>query len=204
MSKSYFKRLLVMIVSGLVIGLGVHLAVSANVGTDPMTTFQVGLSKTFKLELALCSFSANVLFTILSFLIDKKAAKLTDVIYPFIISLGIKLSSFLALPTHSIVLRYVYLLLALVVVGLGIALGVYSKVGNSPYDGFAVLLSEKTNKQFKQVRLVLDVILLVAGIALRGDIGLGTGISILLQGTITQFFIENLEKCQFLNKFTAD
>lgn len=59
MSKSFLKRLAVMIVSGLIIGFGVYLAVMANVGADALTTFQQGLSMTLGLELALCNFLAN-------------------------------------------------------------------------------------------------------------------------------------------------
>lgn len=204
MSKSYLRRVLIMIASGLVIGLGIHLAVSANVGTDPMTTFQVGLSKTLKLDLALCSFMANVLFTVLSFIVDKKSVSIIDLFYPFIISVGIKLTSWIALPVNLMVYRYIYLLLALVVVGLGIGLGVNSQISKSPYDGFSVIVSEKTNKQFKLVRLVIDIIMLIMGVALRGNFGTGTFISMLLQGTIAQFFIDNLKKSEFLRDFTAE
>ncbi len=204
MSKSYFRRVLIMIASGLVIGLGIHLAVTANMGTDPMTTFQVGLSKTFKLDLALCSFMANVLFTVLSFIADKKSVSIIDLFYPFIISVGIKLTSWMVLPVNLMIYRYMYLLLALVVVGLGIGLGVNSQISKSPYDGFSVIISEKTNKQFKQVRLVIDIIMLIIGVALRGNFGTGTFISMILQGTIAQFFIDNLKKSEFLIKFIAE
>ena len=143
MSENYFKRLLVMAVSGLTIGSGVYFAVLANVGTDPLTTFQQGLSRTLGLELAICSFIANTLFAVFIFIVDRKALRITDIIYPFIISAGIKLSSFIVFPVSSIISRALYFAIALIIIGLGIGLGANSKCGNNPYDGFVLLISEK-------------------------------------------------------------
>ncbi|HPW53564.1 MAG TPA: hypothetical protein PK631_04250 [Erysipelotrichaceae bacterium] len=203
MSKSSLKRLAVMIVSGLIIGFGVYLAVMANVGADALTTFQQGLSRTLGLELALCNFLANAFFTLLIFIADRKALKLPDIIYPFIISSGIKLSGYIVLPVSSMFLRVVYFILALIIIGLGIGLGVNSKCGNNPYDGLVLLISKRVNKQFKHVRMLMDLTVLVIGIVLGGSFGIGTFVSMLSQGTIGQFFIEMLRKNRFLNKFTA-
>jgi uncharacterized membrane protein YczE len=193
-----------MVFSGLVIGSGVYFAVTADIGTDPMTTFQKGLSKTLNLDLALCSFLANVSFAFFSFIVDKKSVKITDIIYPFLISVGIKLSSYMNLPANSIVLRAIYFAIALIVIGLGIGLGANSRCGNNPYDGFSLLVSEKTDRQFKHIRLIVDIIMLVIGISLKGNFGIGTFISMLLQGTIGQFFIETLAKSEFINKIAAE
>ncbi len=204
MSKNYFKRILIMIASGLAIGLGVYFAVLANIGTDPLTTFQQGLSNVLKLELAICSFLANVLFALFIFIVDRKALKITDIIYPFIISVGIKLAGYLVFPVNLMILRVLYFVIALIFIGFGIGLGVNSKCGNNPYDGFVLLISKKMNKQFKHVRLLMDVTVLIIGIILRGNFGVGTILSMLLQGTIGQFFIETLEKNEFINRFTVE
>ena len=167
MSKSYFHKFLIMLASGLVIGIGVFFSVSANVGTDPLTTFQQGLSNALRLELAICSFLSNVLFAFFIFIVDRKALKITDIVYPFIISAGIKLASYIPLPLHSMGLRVLYFAIALILIGFGIGLGVNSKCGNNPYDGFVLLISKKVNRQFKHIRILMDIMVLIIGIILR-------------------------------------
>lgn len=201
MSKSYFHKFLIMLASGLVIGIGVFFSVSANVGTDPLTTFQQGLSNALRLELAICSFLSNVLFAFFIFIVDRKALKITDIVYPFIISAGIKLASYIPLPLHSMGLRVLYFAIALILIGFGIGLGVNSKCGNNPYDGFVLLISKKVNRQFKHIRILMDIMVLIIGIILRGSFGVGTILSMILQGAIGQFFIEFLEKSDFLHKY---
>ena len=135
------------------------------------------------------------------FIVDRKALKITDIVYPFIISAGIKLASYIPLPLHSMGLRVLYFAIALILIGFGIGLGVNSKCGNNPYDGFVLLISKKVNRQFKHIRILMDIMVLIIGIILRGSFGVGTILSMILQGAIGQFFIEFLEKSDFLHKY---
>ena len=91
--------------------------------------------------------------------------------------------------------------IGLVTIGLGIGLGSNCGCGNNTYDGFVLCLSKKINIQYKYVRMVLDAIILVVGIVLKGSFGIGTIVAIVLQGVIAQWFIDNLKKSKSLNKF---
>lgn len=201
MKKSFIKRLFVMIISGIVIGLGIAFFVKAELGADSMTTFEQGLSITLNIDLALCSIIANGLFAILTLLISAKELTIPTLIYPLFISLGIKLTNMFLPNISNDQLRIVYMFIGLVTIGLGIGLGSNCGCGNNPYDGFVLCLSKKINIQYKYVRMVLDAVILVVGIVLKGSFGIGTIVAIVLQGVIAQWFIDNLKKSKRLNKF---
>ncbi len=200
MSKKFVKRMAVMIISGMIIGLGIAFFVSADLGADSMTTFEQGISKTFNIDLALCSIVANAVFVVLTLFVKPKALTVPTLIYPLFISLGIKLADIILAPAASLPLRIVFMLLGLVTIGLGIGLGSNCNCGNNPYDGFVICLSDKLKTQFKYVRMVIDAILLIGGILMQGSYGVGTIIAILLQGTIAQLFIDNLGNSDKLKK----
>ncbi|MDO4378680.1 MAG: YitT family protein [Erysipelotrichia bacterium] len=200
MSKKFIKRMAVMIISGMIIGLGIAFFVSADLGADSMTTFEQGISKTFNIDLALCSIVANALFVVLTLFVQPKALTIPTLVYPLFISLGIKLADIVLVPVDSLPLRIVFMLLGLVTIGLGIGLGSNCNCGNNPYDGFVICLSEKFTIQFNYVRMVIDAVLLIGGILMQGSYGIGTIIAILLQGTIAQLFIDNLGNSDKLKK----
>ncbi len=201
MSKHFIKKLIVMIISGIIIGLGIAFFVKAELGADSMTTFEQGLSVSFNIDLALCSIIANVIFVLLTLLVNAKALTIPTLIYPLFISLGIKLTNMFLPNVSSIEMRIVYMFIALIMIGVGIGLGSNCDCGNNPYDGFILCLSEKIKLQYKYVRMVLDAIILVVGILLKGSFGIGTIVAIVLQGTIAQWFIELFKKSKALKSF---
>ncbi len=201
MSKNFIKKLIVMIISGIIIGLGIAFFVKAELGADSMTTFEQGLSVSFNIDLALCSIIANVIFVLLTLLVNAKALTIPTLIYPLFISLGIKLTNMFLPNVSSIEMRIVYMFIALIMIGVGIGLGSNCDCGNNPYDGFILCLSEKIKLQYKYVRMVLDAIILVVGILLKGSFGIGTIVAIVLQGTIAQWFIELFKKSKALKSF---
>ncbi len=201
MSKNFIKRLIVMIISGIIIGLGVAFFVKAELGADSMTTFEQGLSVSFNIDLALCSIIANALFAILTLFVNAKALTIPTLIYPLFISLGIKLTNMFLPNVSSTEMRIVYMFIGLIMIGVGIGLGSNCDCGNNPYDGFVLCLSEKIKFQYKYVRMLLDAIILVVGILLKGSFGIGTIVAIVLQGAIAQWFIEKFKKSKTLKNF---
>lgn len=202
MNKKTVKRLVVMVISALIIGGGISFFVLASLGADSMTTFEEGLSKTLNLDLSIALIIANGIFVILTLFIDRKSLHLPTLVYPVFISLGIELFD-LFMPTviNGLVLRVIFMLIGLALIGLGIGLAVNCNIGNNPYDGFVVSLSKKTKIEFRYVRSAMDLIVLVCGVLLHGSFGVGTFVAILLQGTVAQFFIDNLGNNKTLKNF---
>ena len=200
MSNRKVIRLVLMFLSAIIIGLGISFFVNAKLGADAMTTFEEGLSNTLHLDLSICLIIANGIFVLLTLLIDRKSLHLTTLVYPLFISLGIKISSLFVPSLDNILIRVFFMLLALIIIGIGLA--VVCDSGNNPYDGFVVSLSRITKIQFRYVRAVCDLVVLAFGVLLKGSFGIGTFVAILLQGTVGQFFIEFFSKNKTINNLT--
>jgi len=191
--RKYVRDYLIMIINSLVIGAGVALVVYGNLGADSLTTFEQGASVSTGLELSLCQMIINFSFAILLFVINRKKVSLPTFIIPFLIPLGLKLTMLFLQTVDNIIIRYVYMLGGIVVIGLGIGIGAQSEISNNPYDGLILTLSEKFKISFGVLRPIIDAVILAIGILLGGTWGVGTVIATFCQGFVANFFIKFLK-----------
>lgn len=194
MSKNVIKNYLIMIIGAMVIGVGVCFVVYGNLGGDAMTTFQQGLSVTLNISLPTAQIIANGLFVVILFFFDKKSVNIDTILCPLFITLGCKLTIFILPTITNLTLRYVYMLVGIVIVAIGIAIGAQTKSGSNPYDGTVLVLSKKINKSFSIVRPICDGVLLVIGILLNGSWGVGTIVATFATGYLANFFMKIINK----------
>ena len=179
-----------MIISSTIIGIGVGFIDCAKLGSDSMTTLEIGFSKTFNISLSLAALIANFIFVVLLFIFDKNRVNIDTCLTPLFISMGIKIFSLFNIDVNTILTRYLCLILGIILVGLGIGIGTLSMTGSNPFDGFVMMLADKLNKDYGNLRLIFDVSLLAVGILLKGDFGVGTIVASLFQGHVAELFIK--------------
>ncbi len=182
-----------MALGSLLIGTGVALVVSGNLGGDSMTTLEQGISRSFDIEMSLTPLIANALFTVALLLTDRKRVSLDTLICPFLITLGLKLASLFIHPATSLVMRIVQMVVGYLFVALGIGVGAQSETGSNPYDGFVLALAERLNMDYRVVRWIVDIAVLLIGVLLGGSFGIGTFYAIAFTGVTAGFFINLLK-----------
>lgn len=86
------------------------------------------------------------------------------------------------------------LVLGLGIVANGIATGLYigAGLGPGPRDGLMTGLAAHTNRSIRSVRTAIEVVVLAAGWALGGQVGLGTLFYAASIGPLSQYFIQRL------------
>ena len=67
-------------------------------------------------------------------------------------------------------------------------------VGIDPWTALAIIVSEKTNKSFKLVKIYLDIITLILGWIMGGTLGIITIFCALVGGPVIQKSSELLDK----------
>jgi uncharacterized membrane protein YczE len=77
---------------------------------------------------------------------------------------------------HSSILRALYVVGAVVVIGIGSALYLTTGLGPGPRDGLMTSLHRHLHVSVVYVRLTLEVLVLVAGWLLGGTVGVGTAV----------------------------
>lgn len=92
------------------------------------------------------------------------------------------------LPDPSLPVRVVLLIIAVVLMCFASALYMTSDLGVSTYDAIPIVISNRTGKPFKFVRITCDLICVVIGTVCGMMPGLGTIITAFFMGPLVDFF----------------
>lgn len=187
------RAFLIMALGSFLIGTGIAFVVGGDLGADSMTTLEQGLSRSLHVDMSLTPLIANALFIVALLAVDRRRVSVDTLLTPFVITLGLKAASLIVHPVSSLPLRVICMVVGYLFVGLGIGVGAQSETGSNPYDGFVLALSEKLGRDYRIVRWIIDIIVLLTGILLKGSFGIGTFYAIAVTGVLANFFIKRLK-----------
>lgn len=193
-----FKRLILFFIGMSIIQIGVALYLKTNIGSDPFTVFTQGLAFLLKTTPG----KANMLILFVLFciilLVERSRINVGTIICLVgvgpIIDLGIKAVSFLPIASANIIIKALLVVLGCVIIAIGFSILSASNVGMAPNDIIPFIIKDKTNFQYRWIRMALDAVFLIIGFALGGIFGIGTILSVLLTGPIIQFCLPYGEK----------
>lgn len=77
---------------------------------------------------------------------------------------------------------------------LGVAMFITMDIGVDPFTGVVLLLAEKTEKEFRTVKMIFDFAMIILGWSLGGRAGMVTIITALTAGPCIQYFAGILRK----------
>lgn len=191
---------------GLVIAhFGVTLFLLANLGADPFNVFIQGIyrlfNRTFELQyithgrihMAICFMIILVLL-----LLDKSYIKIGTLICMFCGGPIIDFFSYMLHPifTNEISMtgRIIVNCLGCVILAYGMTIVIKSEAGTGPNDLVAIVISDKSQKKFSVIRIIVDVVFAITGFALGGTIGIGTVICAFIVGPVAGVFMPVNEK----------
>ena len=167
---------------GLVIfGVGDGLIIVSQFGNSPWAVFHQGLSQ----QLGISYGNAAVLtsFAILLLWIPlKERPGLGTIANAIVIGYSTQATLWLLGDQDSLVVRVIYLVSGLAIVGLGIALYITTNLGPGPRDGIMTALHYKTGIRVARVRLSIEFAAMGVGWLLGGTIGVGSVIFALFIG----------------------
>lgn len=185
------KRIIQLFLGFFLIALGVVLMRYAGLGLNPWSTFHDGISKLTGIK-----FGTVTQLTGLTIIIVSAFLK----IYPgigtllnmyfcgFFINL-IDTTQWIPLPNH-IIIKFIYLILGMWVLGYGIYLYLSTELGAGPRDGLMVGLVRITKKSVATIRTILECSVLCIGFLLGGQIGIGTIVTAFSIGWIIQYIFK--------------
>lgn len=100
----------------------------------------------------------------------------------------------LAIQNQVMPIRLLTLVAGCAILAYGMTIVIKSDAGTGPNDLVAIVISDKTQKKFSIVRIIVDVCFVVAGGLLGGVYGLGTIICAFLVGPVAGVFLPVNEK----------
>ena len=197
------KRIIIFLIGMSIIQFGVALFLRMNIGSDPFTVFTQGLANTLNnLGVNATTGTANriiliVLFSII-LLLNKNHIKIGTIICVIgvgpIIDLGVRVVSVLPVESYSYLLKMFLIALGCFIIAIGFSMLSATKVGVAPNDIIPFIIKERTNWEYRWIRILMDAVLLISGFMLGGTVGVGTIIAMATTGPFIQLCLPYGEK----------
>lgn len=192
------KRILLVFIGNLIIGVSIGLSVYCNFGIDPSTTFFTGINNIFNIGLGNCIAIGNLFLFIPMYLIDKKTINLGTFVNMFGIGYVVEYSSAMwinILPEFDFLIKLLLLFISLLVICFGIGLYLSANMGQAPWDALGHLFTKMFPKvNYASARMVQDVLAITVGFLLKSPVGFGSLIFAFGLGPGINFFKKLLAK----------
>lgn len=200
-SKHYLIRALAVVVGIFMVGIAVGLFKLAEMGADPFTAMNTGISSVFSMQFGTLQLFVNAEILVLIFLFKRQfigfGTIFNMVFVGYTADFMMWLMAKLGITFSTIPVRIAVLAVAALLICVGDALYISADMGMAPYDaaGYVVETLTKGTVQFRIARIILDAI--CVGIAFfTGSqvgiqwkiIGIGTILLTFCTGPLIQFF----------------
>ncbi len=203
--REWVVRAIILVLGLTIAHLGVTLFLLSDLGADPFNVFVQGIYRNLErfMPLGLITHGRThmaICFVILFILlfVDRSYIKIGTVICMFcggpIIDFFTWIFGMLLPNQLSFVMRFMMLVAGCIILAYGMTIVIKSDAGTGPNDLVAVVISDKLNKKFSIIRLIVDGIFALIGFLLGGIIGIGTIVCIVLVGPVAGLFLPINEK----------
>ena len=171
-------------------GLGIALLIDANLGAAPWDVFHTGVSELTGIPVGTVIIVTGVLLLLLWIPLGESPG-LGTILNAFAIGLFVDIFLPLLPEPEMLVPRVVMMLAGVVVIGAGSGLYIGAGLGPGPRDGLMTGLGRR-GMSIHLARTGIELLVLLAGVALGGSIGIGTAVFALGIGPMVQIFLPRL------------
>lgn len=190
------KRTTVLLFGIFLISSGLFLFLNSGLGLTPFTVMADGLANALGISFGQATMVVNVSIILGLFLLtDSKFGPGTVLNAVFIgIFLDIIIWTFGSITTEAIIFQAFMLVIAILLVGAGIATYISVDMGEGPIEALMIYIKSKTNFSLKSARISLDFSFSLIGFSMGATLGVGTIVAVATIGPVTEIiksFIES-------------
>lgn len=172
----------------LLYGLSIALMVRGDLGMNPWGVFHQGLSEVTGVSLGLIVNGVGAL-VLLVWIPLRQWPGIGTLSNVLVIGLATDAVLWILPPVESLVLRWVFLIAAIILNGVATGAYIGAGLGAGPRDGLTTGLVKVTGWQVRRVRLGIEAAVLALGWMLGGVVGVGTILYTLATGPLMQAFL---------------
>jgi len=189
MKSSFIKSLILAILGCIFLGFGIGMAVKVGIGSDSLSAVYNALTVITGYSLGTVTVFANIVMTTLSFLLNKKNVGAATIAFLFVSKWPVDFMTKIYPTSDNLIISIILYVIACLTIAFGSDLFIISSLGSSSYDGISLGIDERLNHKYKfvYIRWCIDGLLLVLAIILKGKIGIGTIISLIIIGPLMKF-----------------
>lgn len=175
------KRISILVFGLFVFGIGDSMIIVSGLGNAPWSVLAQGLSLQTGLTIGVSTFLISAM-VLLFWIPLKEKPGLGTVMNILVIAIAIDIGVN-TLPSSDIfIVELIYVITGITLVGIGSALYITCGLGPGPRDGWMTAIHKKSGIPVGRVRLMIELLVLVAGVILGGTAGLGTAMFAFLIG----------------------
>lgn len=193
--KETLIRIIILMIGLTIAHFGVTLFLLSDLGADPFNVLVQGIYRTLGQNFSWESLTHGNVHRVICFLIiiillivDKSYVKIGTLLCMFCGGPIIDVFSILLMPVFAaypvLWFKIVMLAVGCVILAFGMTIVIKSDAGTGPNDLVALVISEKSKRNFSMIRVVTDVLFVVVGFLLGGVWGIGTIICACLVGPV--------------------
>lgn len=189
------KQIIISLFGNCLLGLGLALGANAELGLDPCVSFSQSISMMYDIKLGTVITCVNIVLVIVVLVFEKKNIGLTTLFVVFLNKYPVDFFSSLINHSSILIINILYVTIGTLFIALGCNVMIKADIGMGIYDAFIFSIAHKTNKEYVNIRYIVDAMFLLLTFVFKGFIGVGTIIAYILTGNLIKYtrpIIDNL------------
>lgn len=181
------KKLTVIVIGSVIAAYGITLAMYAGFGGATLAVLWQGISETFHISIGTASFAVAAVMILFAAVYDRSQIHIGTILYQVVYSLCVDLFAKCHVYSTHAWINFFIMLAGVVLFAAGTGLYASASLGRGSYEAVTFAIADKNNLPVKAVRMVLDVIMVAAGVLLGGKFGICTIVTVIVSGPVIQF-----------------
>lgn len=196
MSKiEWMKKIIIIVIGSIIAAYGITLALYAGFGGATLAVLWQGISKTFHISIGMASLIVAIVMIVFAFFYDRSQIHIGTMLYQIVYSLCVDLFANAHVYSTHLLVNALIMLLGILIFAVGTGFYAAASLGRGSYEALTFSLAEKNGWQVKKVvRMILDVVMVIAGVLLGGKFGICTIVTIIISGPVIQFTASKTKK----------
>lgn len=195
MSKiEWMKKIIIIVIGSIIAAYGITLALYAGFGGATLAVLWQGVSKTFHISIGMASLIVAIVMIVFAFFYDRSQIHIGTMLYQIVYSLCVDLFANAHVYSTHLLVNALIMLLGILIFAVGTGFYAAASLGRGSYEALTFSLAEKNGWQVKVVRMILDVVMVIAGVLLGGKFGICTIVTIIISGPVIQFTASKTKK----------
>ena len=195
MSKTeWTKKIIIIVIGSVIAAYGITLALYAGFGGATLAVLWQGISKTFHISIGMASLIVAIVMIVFAFFYDRSQIHIGTILYQIVYSLCVDLFANAHVYSSHLWVNALIMLLGVVLFAVGTGFYAAASLGRGSYEALTFSLAEKNGWQVKVVRMILDIVMVIAGVLLGGKFGICTIVTIIISGPVIQFTASKTKK----------
>lgn len=188
------KKIIIIVIGSIIAAYGITLALYAGFGGATLAVLWQGISRTFHISIGMASLIVAIVMIVFAFFYDRSQIHIGTILYQIVYSLCVDLFANAHVYSTHLWVNALIMLLGVLLFAVGTGFYAAASLGRGSYEALTFSLAEKNGWQVKVVRMILDVVMVIAGVLLGGKFGICTIVIIIISGPVIQFTASKTKK----------